>query len=113
MGLRFRKSSKAGPFRVNFSKSGVGYSVGGKGFRFTKKANGGYRTTASIPGTGISSVNDFSGSKNKKYSFSSRLKTRKELTRKQKIVENCLIAFGIVSILTCFILLLVNSIIYG
>lgn len=58
MGFRIKKSIKAGPVRVNFSKSGVGYSVGGKGFRVTKKANGGVRTTASIPGTGISYVND-------------------------------------------------------
>lgn len=60
MGFRFRKSVNFGPLRVNFSKSGVGYSVGGKGFRVTKKAAGGVRTTASIPGTGISYVNDFS-----------------------------------------------------
>lgn len=58
MGFRFKKSIKAGPVRVNFSKSGVGYSVGGKGFRVTKKANGGIRTTASIPGTGVSYVKD-------------------------------------------------------
>ena len=58
MGFRFKKSIKAGPVRVNFSKSGVGYSVGGKGFRVTKKANGGVRTTASIPGTGVSYVKD-------------------------------------------------------
>ena len=64
MGLRFRKSIKMGPVRVNFSKSGVGYSVGGPGFRATKKAGGGYRTTASIPGTGISYVKDYSEKKN-------------------------------------------------
>lgn len=63
MGFRFRKSIKAGPVRVNFSKSGVGYSVGGKGFRVTKKAGGGVRTTASIPGTGVSYVKDSSKSK--------------------------------------------------
>lgn len=63
MGLRFRKSFSAGPFRINLSKSGVGYSVGTKGFRVTKKANGGIRTTASIPGTGISYVNETSGKK--------------------------------------------------
>jgi len=40
MGLRFRKSVKFGPVRVNFSKSGVGHSVGGKGFRVTKRADG-------------------------------------------------------------------------
>lgn len=58
MGLRFRKSYGKGPFRLNVSKSGVGYSVGAKGFRVTKKADGGTRTTASIPGTGISYVNE-------------------------------------------------------
>ena len=56
MGLRFKKSIKAGPVRINFSKSGVGYSVGGKGFRVTKRADGRTQTTASIPGTGISHV---------------------------------------------------------
>lgn len=61
MGFRFRKSVKLGPFRVNFSKSGVSYSAGVKGFRVTKKANGGYRTTASIPGTGIGYIKDYSG----------------------------------------------------
>jgi hypothetical protein len=65
MGFRIKKSIKAGPVRVNFSKSGVGYSVGGKGFRVTKKANGGVRTTASIPGTGISYVSDSGSSKKK------------------------------------------------
>lgn len=65
MGFRIKKSIKAGPVRVNFSKSGVGYSVGGKGFRVTKKANGGVRTTTSIPGTGISYVSE-SGSGRKK-----------------------------------------------
>ena len=58
MGMRFKKSIKAGPVRVNLSKSGVGYSVGWKGFRVTKKANGGVRTTTSIPGTGVSYVSD-------------------------------------------------------
>ena len=63
MGLRFRKSRNIGPFRINFSKSGVGYSVGGKFFRWTKKANGGTRTTTSIPGTGISYVRDYPAGK--------------------------------------------------
>lgn len=66
MGFRFRKSINLGGLRINLSKSGVGYSVGGKGFRFTKKAGGGTRTTASIPGTGISHVTETGGpSKNK------------------------------------------------
>lgn len=63
MGFRFRKSAKVGPFRINFSKSGVGYSFGGKGFRVTKKAGGGMRTTASIPGTGVSYVKDYGSGK--------------------------------------------------
>lgn len=63
MGFRFRKSIKAGPIRINLSKSGVGYSVGTKGFRYTKKAGGGTRTTASIPGTGISYVKESSAKK--------------------------------------------------
>ena len=53
MGFRFRKSANIGPLRFNFSKSGVGYSVGGKGFRVTKLADGKTQTTASVPGTGI------------------------------------------------------------
>lgn len=61
MGFRFRKSVNFGPFRLNFSKSGVGYSVGGKGFRVTKTATGKTRTTASIPGTGISYVTETAG----------------------------------------------------
>lgn len=63
MGLSFRKSIKLGQVRVNFSKSGVGLSVGGKGLRYTKKADGGTRTTASIPGTGIFYAQDSAGSK--------------------------------------------------
>ena len=60
MGLRFRKSINLGPVRVNLSKSGVGYSVGVKGARVTKKATGGTRTTLSVPGTGISHVTETS-----------------------------------------------------
>lgn len=65
MGFRFRKSINLGPLRINLSKSGVGYSVGGKGFRVTKKAGGGTRTTASIPGTGISYVKEHGSGKKK------------------------------------------------
>lgn len=72
MGIRFRKSINLGKgFRINMSKSGPGFSWGGKGFRLTKKANGGFRTTAYIPGTGLSYQKDFSnplagGKKNSK-----------------------------------------------
>lgn len=38
MGWSFRKNIKVGPARVNVSKSGVGYSVGAGGVRYTKRA---------------------------------------------------------------------------
>ena len=60
MGFRFRKSVNLGPLRVNLSKSGAGYSFGGKGFRITKKTNGGVSATSSIPGTGISYTKNLS-----------------------------------------------------
>ncbi|HID0796012.1 TPA: DUF4236 domain-containing protein [Clostridium botulinum] len=56
MGFRFRKSVKIGPFRINFSKSGVGYSVGSKGYRVTKRADGRIQETYSVPESGISYV---------------------------------------------------------
>ena len=55
MGLRIRKSINIGKhFKVNLSKSGVGFSAGVKGFRVTRTANGKYRKTITVPGTGIS-----------------------------------------------------------
>lgn len=54
MGFSFRKSiNLGGGMRLNLSKSGVGFSVGTKGARITKKAGGGVRTTISVPNTGI------------------------------------------------------------
>ena len=63
MGTRFRKSVKLGPFRINFSKSGVGWSVGNKYARYTRKANGGTRVTTTLPGTGISHVEELGRSR--------------------------------------------------
>lgn len=63
MGFRFRKSKSFGPVRVNFSKSGIGWSVGTKGVRYTKKAGGGTRSTYSLPGTGLSYVSESSSKK--------------------------------------------------
>jgi Protein of unknown function (DUF4236) len=40
MGFFFRKSVRFGPVRVNFSKSGVGTSIGFKGARLTSSAKG-------------------------------------------------------------------------
>lgn len=61
MGYRFRKSiNLGGGFKINLSKSGIGYSWGVPGMRYTKLANGRERYTYSIPGTGISYVEDAS-----------------------------------------------------
>ena len=53
MGFFYRKSVKLGPFRVNLSKSGVGYSVGGGGFRSGVSGSGRKYTSFSLPGTGV------------------------------------------------------------
>ena len=67
MGFRFRKSIDIlGLFRVNFSKSGVGFSWGVPGYRVTKMANGRTRKTVSIPGTGISHVSESGSDKSNK-----------------------------------------------
>jgi len=65
MGFRFRKSKNFGPFRINVSKFGIGWSVGTKGLRYTKRADGKRQTTLSVPGTGISYV-DVHGNNKKK-----------------------------------------------
>jgi hypothetical protein len=74
MGFYYRKSVNLGPFRVNLSKSGLGYSVGGRGFRVGTTARGkkivprplpaglarwaalraGYRAAAQPPGSSLS-----------------------------------------------------------
>lgn len=59
MGTRFRKSLNLGPLRINFSQSGVGFSVGNKFGRITQKADGNIRTTTTLPGTGISHVKEY------------------------------------------------------
>lgn len=66
MGFRFRKSFGGKYFKVNISKSGVGYSYGVPGFRKTKMANGRTRTTASLVGTGLSYVTESSNKKKTK-----------------------------------------------
>ena len=58
MGLRFRKSFTFGPLRINVSKSGVGFSLGVKGFRIGRSAKGKNTATVSLPGTGLSYVQD-------------------------------------------------------
>jgi hypothetical protein len=53
MGWSFRKSLRSGPFRLNFSKRGVGVSTGVRGLRAGRSADGRKQVTFSIPGTGI------------------------------------------------------------
>jgi hypothetical protein len=53
MGFYYRKSISFGPFRVNVGRSGVGYSVGGPGFRTGVSSRGKKYTTFSLPGTGV------------------------------------------------------------
>ena len=67
VGFRLRKSiNLGGGFRINISKSGVGYSWGVPGYRITKTAKGSTRTTYSIPGTGLSYTEEHQKSGNKK-----------------------------------------------
>jgi len=53
MGWNLRRSVNFGPLRVNFSKSGVGYSVGTRGLRVGRDAEGRRYSSISIPRTGI------------------------------------------------------------
>ena len=57
MGFRFRRSTRLGPLRFNFSKGGLSsISVGGRGasFNIPVARSGGARTTVGLPGTGLS-----------------------------------------------------------
>jgi hypothetical protein len=53
MGFYYRRSVNVGPFRVNLSKRGVGYSVGVPGFRTGRSSSGRRYTTFNVPGTGF------------------------------------------------------------
>lgn len=53
MGWSFRRSVNFGPLRINLSKSGVGYSVGTRGFRIGQDSRGRRYQAVSIPKTGI------------------------------------------------------------
>lgn len=53
MGWSFRRSVNLGPLRINLSKSGVGYSIGTRGFRVGQDSRGRRYQAVSIPKTGI------------------------------------------------------------
>jgi hypothetical protein len=57
MGFRFRRSTRLGPLRFNFSKGGLSsISVGGRGasFNIPVARSGGPLSTVGLPGTGLS-----------------------------------------------------------
>lgn len=54
MSWRFSKSINIGPLRITFSKVGIGWSLGGKGFRAGVDSKGRRYSNISIPGTGVS-----------------------------------------------------------
>lgn len=62
MGLSFRKSIKAGPFRFNLSGSGIGVSVGVPGFRVGTGPRGNYISMSAGGFTYRKSLGPFSGS---------------------------------------------------
>lgn len=93
MGLRMRKSiNLGGGFRINMSKSGIGYSWGIPGYRITKTAKGTTRRTYSIPGTGISYV-DETGKKKIK---TSSITTPQDNTRSAPHPKNDIMSQGII-----------------
>lgn len=51
--MNYRKSKNIGGFRLNFSKKGVGASLGVKGARVSLDSKGNINRTFSIPGTGL------------------------------------------------------------
>jgi hypothetical protein len=88
MGLGFRKSFKIAPgVRLNVSSRGVGASVGVKGLRYSVNSRGQRRTTASLPGTGLSYTSTSGGnsrsSGNRNYRTAS-YQRQSELNRLQK-----------------------------
>lgn len=58
MGVRFRKSINIGFLRINFSKSSIGFLIGNGLFQFTKTVKGNTKKTFTIPGTGISYIDE-------------------------------------------------------
>lgn len=96
MGLRFRKSIGNKFFRVNVSKSGIGYSAGVKGARITKTAKGTTRTTVGIPGTGLGYVSETSNS--------SKHNQQATANQQQKEKSGCLITALLGIVLTIVLL---------
>lgn len=61
MGIRFSKSINIGKFlKINFSKSGIGFSVGTKVYRIGLTSKKTIKQVITLPKTGISYVKEFS-----------------------------------------------------
>jgi len=66
-GLRIQKRVRVASFmKINFSKSGVSFSLGRRGF-WLNIGTGGIRISVGVPGTGISYRRTFSGQKLKTF----------------------------------------------
>ena len=117
MGFRYRKSIKlGGGVRINISRSGIGYSWGVPGYRVTRTASGKTRTTASIPGTGISYVSEGSKrtpsnitAKNNSFEYTD-LKSVKNAEYILKQIQTILTLNEISSVLSFCIILLANPV---
>ena len=84
MGFNFRKSFNLGKyFKINLSKSGIGFSFGVPGFRVTKTANGKLKKTISVPGTGLSYTDDI-GKKETKPKEKTKKSTKNTAKTKKK-----------------------------
>ena len=110
MGLRIRKSWGAGPVRFNLSKSGIGGSIGVKGARLTRTANGRTRSTLSIPGSGISYVTESSGKRGQKAAAEkySDYETNKRVLLLWKIICIPAMIIGVLSFLLGLCMLATN-----
>jgi hypothetical protein len=53
MAWRWRKSIGRGPFRINLTKRGIGWSVGVPGLRYGRSPSGRKYISQGIPGTGL------------------------------------------------------------
>jgi uncharacterized protein DUF4236 len=54
MGLRFQRSIRLGPIKLNLSKFGLGFSTGVRGLRAGVDAKGRRYSSEGVPGTGLS-----------------------------------------------------------
>jgi DNA uptake protein ComE-like DNA-binding protein len=88
VGFSYRKSFKLAPgVRMTVSKSGIGYSVGGKGARVTKRARGGVQTTLHAAGTGLSVTSSSSSATRKRLKPQPADTPPKKMRRREKAMK--------------------------